>query len=894
MARSDTLKTYKAKRNFGITSEPSEGGMPNAEALSFVVQKHWASRLHYDFRLELDGAMKSWAVPKGPSYDTHDKRMAVHVEDHPIAYNQFEGQIPEKQYGAGKVIIWDKGIWTPLIDPHEGYRKGSLKFELRGHKLHGRWALVRMKGGRYGSEKQEPWLLIKEKDEYARPAAEFSVIDELPDSVAKLGDPPDVRSPATPATAKTSAALKPAARKAAASRNGNKNGASALAGAVSADLPKTLTPQLATLVDRPPQDGDWLYEIKFDGYRIVARIDGSDVRLITRNGNDWTDKLPALAAELRKLKLKPCWLDGEIVVADENGVPDFQLLQNAFDMARTKQIAYYVFDLPFHDGFDLRKVALQDRRALLQRLLADKPSDVVRYSDTFDVPAAEIVASACRLGLEGVIGKRRDSHYVSRRSPDWIKLKCGRRQEFIIGGYTDPQGTRKGFGSLLLGVHDDKGHLRYAGNVGSGFSDRSLQDLKRQFDALASDKSPFTGGTGLRTKAHWLKPQLVAEIAFSEWTDGGHVRQAVFHGLRGDKKADAIVHEEPVAVGRVAKASSAKGAGAQGASKNTSQGKRPSQTDDALHGTLPADLKVTHPDRVIDPSTGIRKIDLIRYYALVAPLMMPHLKGRPTSLVRAPDGIESQLFFQKHMDEPMEGARLLDPALDPDHASLIEIASPLGLLTAAQWNVIEFHTWNGVKTAIGKPDRMTFDLDPGEGVAWPMVLEATLLMRSFLEQLGLASFVKTSGGKGMHVVVPLKKRYDWDTVKDFSKAIVEHMAQTLPQRFVAKSGPKNRIGKIFIDYLRNGFGATTVSAWSVRARPGLGVSVPVGWDEVEKLHGSAQWHVANIHTRLDRGNAPWDGYDAAAQNVTAAMKMLGFAPQATSPAASKAAPKKKK
>ncbi|GGI52916.1 DNA ligase D [Oxalicibacterium solurbis] len=888
MPRSDTLKTYKTKRNFRITSEPSEGGVPNAEALSFVVQKHWASRLHYDFRLELDGTMKSWAVPKGPSYDTHDKRMAVHVEDHPIAYNKFEGQIPEKQYGAGKVIIWDKGIWTPLTDPHDGFRKGSLKFELHGHKLHGRWALVRMKGGRYGSGKQEPWLLIKERDEYARPATEFSVIDELPDSVARLSDPSDAN---TAKSAKTAKASRPAAKSVAlakttarktASRGSNRN--IAIAGAMAADLPKTLTPQLATLVDKPPQaddSGDWLYEIKFDGYRIVARIDGSGVRLVTRNGNDWTDKLPALAAELRKLKLKPCWLDGEIVVADENGVPNFQMLQNAFDTAKTRQIAYYVFDLPFHDGLDLRKAALQDRRALLQQILAKKSSDFVRYSDTFDVPANEIVASACRLGLEGVIGKRRDSHYVSRRSPDWIKLKCGRRQEFVIGGYTDPQGTRKGFGSLLLGVHDDKGHLRYAGNVGSGFNDKTLQDLKDKLDALATDKSPFTGGTGPRTKAHWIKPKLVAEIAFSEWTDGGHVRQAVFHGLRTDKKANTIVHEEPVAVGRIAKsASSGKGGSTKGKSKDSSKdiskGKRASQTDAAMHSTLPTGFKVTHPDRVIDPSTGITKIDLIRYYALVAPLMMPHLKGRPTSLVRAPDGIKSQLFFQKHMDEPMDGTRLLDPALDPDHASLIEIASPLGLMTAAQWNVIEFHTWNGVKTAIDKPDRMTFDLDPGEGVAWPVVLEATLLMRSFLEQLGLASFVKTSGGKGMHVIVPLKKRYDWDTVKDFSKAIVEHMAQTLPQRFVAKSGPKNRVGKIFIDYLRNGFGATTVAAWSVRARPGLGVSVPVGWDEVEKLHGSAQWHVANIHTRLDQGNTPWDGYDAAAQNITAAMKMLGF------------------
>lgn len=883
MATSGSLKTYKAKRNFGITSEPAEGGMPNTEARSFVIQKHWASHLHYDFRLELDGAMKSWAVPKGPSFDTHDKRMAVHVEDHPIAYNKFEGTIPEKQYGAGKVIIWDKGVWTPLTDPHEGYRKGNLKFELHGHKLHGRWVLVRMKAGRHGSEKQEPWLLIKEKDEYARPATEYSVIDEMPDSVARLKDKPNGAAGAAAKPAKKPAAettKKPIAEKAAPRKTTARRKSVPPSGAIAAELPATLSPQLATLVNAPPGDGDqWMYEIKFDGYRIVARIDGSDIRLITRNGNDWTAKLPTLVAALRKMKFKAGWLDGEIVVADEHGVPDFQMLQNAFDTAKTQRIAYYVFDLPFYDGHDLRKVPLEERRALLQALMMKLPSDVVRYSDTFDVPAADIVASACRMGLEGVIGKRRNSHYVSRRSPDWIKLKCGQRQEFVIGGYTDPQGSRKGFGSLLLGVHDDKGKLHYAGNVGSGFSEKSLQVLKKKLDALAIEKNPFSVARDIARKPHWVKPQLVAEISFSEWTNGGHVRQAVFHGLRTDKKAAAIVHEKPAVMTKTGTAmkTTRKKDPEETTVTGKSSGKTGGNTNE-LQTTLPASLKISHPERIVDESTALTKIDLIRYYALVAPLMMPHLKGRPTSLVRAPDGIGGQLFFQKHMEDRLQGVTLLDPALDPDHASLIEIASPAGLLSAAQMNVLEFHTWNAIKSAIDKPDRMTFDLDPGEGVQWPIVLESTLLMRSFLEQLGLVSFVKTSGGKGMHVVVPLKKRHDWDTVKDFSHAIVDHMAQTLPMRFVAKSGPKNRIGKIFIDYLRNGFGATTVAAWSVRSRPGLGISVPVAWEEVEKLHGSAQWHVANIHTRLDKGNAPWDDYDASAQNITAAMKMLGFVP----------------
>jgi len=881
----DSLKLYKSKRNFDVTSEPEEGGTPNEAALSFVIQKHWASHLHYDFRLELDGAMKSWAVPKGPSYDTRDKRMAVHVEDHPISYNTFEGQIPEKQYGAGKVIIWDKGIWTPLVDPHEGYRKGNLKFELHGHKLHGRWVLVRMKGGKYGDSKQEPWLLIKEKDEFVRPAAEYSVVDEMPDSVGKLGMPDGVK------TKRPSAAKKPAAKKFAATKTATKtttkkstNNSMPL-GVTKAALPTTLSPQLATLVDSSPDhDDEWLYEIKFDGYRMLTRIDDSSVRLYTRNGHDWSAKLPELVAEFKKLKLPPGWYDGEIVVADDKGIPDFQALQNAFESSKTKSIVYYLFDLPYCNGYDLREAPLIERREALKALLANTSSPHIHYSDTFPVSGRDLVASACHLGLEGVIGKRKHSRYVTRRSADWIKLKCGQRQEFVIGGYTDPQGSRIGIGSLLLGVHDDNapnGKLRYAGNVGSGFSDQTLKEIKRQFDKLASDDNPFSGSIGIDRKAHWLKPVLLAEVSFSAWTNSGHVRHGVFHGLRDDKKATAITREKAKLTKEIE--SGAEKIATKPAAKKSTENKEkssPEKRSAAPSGSrVPPNMKVSHPERVIDQSTGLTKIDLIRYYALVAPLMMPHLKARPTSLVRAPDGIEGQLFFQKHMDEPLEGTILLDRKLDPGHSPLIEVTKPIGLLTAAQMNVIEFHTWNGVKNAIDQPDRMTFDLDPGDGVSWKIMQESTLLMRSFLEQLGLTSFVKTSGGKGMHVVVPLKRRYDWDTIKDFSKAIVEHMADTLPMRFVAKSGPKNRVGKIFIDYLRNGFGATTVAAWSVRSRPGLGVSIPLDWNEVDKLHSSAQWHLANIHTRLDVGNTPWDAYDKSAQNVTPAMKLLGFTPE---------------
>ena len=846
MRNEGSLKTYRAKRDFSITPEPSGTASGKtaikrtAKALSFVVQKHWATRLHYDFRLELEGTMKSWAVPKGPSFDPGDKRMAVHVEDHPVSYNSFEGEIPSGQYGAGKVIIWDKGIWLPLEDPREGYRDGKLKFELRGLKLKGHWALVRMR--KEENKKQEPWLLIKEKDEYVRSSREYSVVDEMPDSVAELD---------LPEPSKVSATLGSRSPK---SRSISRKGTeTALPDkARKADLPRTLTPELATLVDEPPLDPEeWIYEIKFDGYRMLSRVEGGEVRLITRNGNDWSCKLPHLVKALGKLKLKSSWLDGEIAVLDENGIPDFQSLQNAFDSAHTERIIYYLFDVPFHDGYDLRDASLVERRALLQKLFETPIPDEIRFSDILNASPAEILDSACRLGLEGVIGKRKTSAYVSRRSQDWIKLKCKNRQEFVIGGYTDPKGTRKGIGSLLLGFYDEDRKLRYAGNVGAGFSDKTLQDLRAKLDRVASEDCPFVKASGIDKNAHWVEPRLIAEVSFGEWTRGGHIRHSVFHGLRSDKKADIIVREKPVHPAAKSEPASA----------------------------MPKSLKVTNPERVIDLSTGLTKIDLIRYYSLVAPLMLPHLARRPVSLVRAPEGVTGELFFQKHWEkENMPGVEQLDPSLDPDHLPLLEISTAEGLLSAAQMNVIEFHTWNATRNAIGKPDRITFDLDPGSGVEWPLIQEAAQLVNVFLKELGLKSFLKTSGGKGLHIIVPIRRLRDWDTVKGFSQAIVQHLAKTIPTRFAAKSGPRNRVGKIFIDYLRNGFGATTVSAWSVRARPGLGVSVPLAWEELSSLKSSARWSASNIHERLDKGNDPWADYAETGQSIVPAMKKLGFSP----------------
>lgn len=861
-APADALSRYQAKRDFSITSEPAEGGVAAPDALTFVVQKHWASRLHYDLRLELDGTMKSWAVPKGPSFDSRDKRMAVHVEDHPISYSSFEGTIPEKQYGAGEVIVWDKGTWTPIGDPRAGYRDGNLKFEIHGHKLRGRWVLVRMKGR---GEKQELWLLIKEKDDFVRPASEFSVVDEEPDSVKSL--------PMPTAAATARAPAQPAAEAASARPKAGSRARSARTTATDfprVDLPELLAPQLATLVGKPPKDpADWVYEIKFDGYRMLARVDGADdIRLFTRNGNDWTSRLKPLAESVAALQLPPGWYDGEIVALNEHGVPDFGRLQQSFDAPRTQDIVYYLFDAPFSGGRDLRDQPLEARRAVLKALLVGQgQTGTIRFSEVFDAPPESVVASACQLGLEGVIAKRKDSRYVSRRSADWVKLKCSQRQEFVIGGYTDPKGARNGIGSLLLGVHDASGALKYAGNVGTGFNEKSLADISRRLQALATEKMPFDSRTGIVGRPHWVEPMLVAEVSFGEWTRDHRIRHSVFHGLRDDRPAQAVVREKP----------SRAPTGAASPAAASVDAARKAVAGAAAPQPLSSRLRVTHGDRVIDASSGITKIELIRYYGLVGEPMMWHLKGRPVSLVRAPDGVGGQLFFQKHAEtEKLPGVRQLDPALYISHPAMLEIASAEGLLSAAQWNVVEFHTLNTGTASFEHPDRMIFDLDPGEGVAWPQVQEAAEVVHLFLAQLELPSFLKTSGGKGLHVVVPVRKVHDWDTVKGFSKAIVAHLSKTLPDRFVARSGPKNRVGKIFIDYLRNGLGATTVAAWSARARPGLGISVPVRWAELPTLVGGDQWTIRNAHERLGEGNGPWAGYLKAAKSLTGAMKTLDW------------------
>jgi len=883
------LAPYYEKRDFTITSEPRGGRPSAAKALSFVIQKHAATRLHYDFRLELDGTLKSWAVPKGPSLDPADKRMAVHVEDHPIDYAGFEGTIPAGQYGAGQVIVWDRGTWEPVGDARAGYRAGKLKFRLHGEKLSGGWTLVRMHG--HGNERQEPWLLIKERDDDARPAADYSIVEAEPASVLSgrtiEGRPTKAKAGAALATTGATAtktapansraasagaqppALKrggatPAARPGKAKPAAAQAPAGLPAGAKKAALPEALSPQLATLVAEPPADNGWIYEIKFDGYRVLARIQGDDVRLFTRRGNDWSERMPALVETVRRLGLGSAWLDGEIVVTGSNGAPDFNALQNAFDSSRTGAIQYYLFDLPYCEGYDLRQVPLVERRAVLAALLEKaQPSESIRFSENFDASAAELLQNACRMRLEGMIGKRADSPYVSKRSPTWIKLKCTHRQEFVVGGWTDPKGSRTGIGSLLLGIHDETGKLRFAGGVGSGFDQGSLAALRQALDGLASDTPPFFEKPR-DVRGHWVRPTLVAEVSFGEWTPDGRIRHSVFHGLRDDKPARSITREQPVEVAEVKEAV----AKATAAKRTTA---RKASGDAEVEG-----IRISHPDRVIDASTGITKLDVVNHYLAVSKLILPHLVKRPVSLVRAPAGIDGPLFFQKHADTvKIPDLRQLDPAISPDHKPMVEIDSFTALIGAAQANVIELHTWNATTRDTTRPDRIVFDLDPGEGVTWKQIQEGTELTRALLEELGLVSFLKTSGGKGLHVIVPIAPKEDWDTVKALSKAIVEHMATIIPERFVSKSGSKNRVGRIFVDYLRNGFGATTACAWSARARPGLGVSVTCSWDELGTLTGGAHWTIRNLHERIEEHVDPWRAYSKMRQTLTKAGKTLG-------------------
>lgn len=798
------LETYRRKRDFQATPEPA-GEVAAEGGNSFVIQKHAARRLHYDLRLEMDGVLKSWAVTRGPSLVPGEKRLAVHVEDHPLDYGDFEGTIPKGQYGGGTVIVWDRGTWTPVADPDKGYAKGHLEFELQGEKLRGRWHLVRIKGK--PGEKRENWLLIKGEDESARKEGDPDILEEMPLSVKTCRDLPEVAKGLAPKRAKPKR------------RTGG------------AALPDFVPPMLATLVAQTPKDGRWLHEIKFDGYRLQARIAGGKARLLTRSGLDWTDRLGSVARALGGLA-DQALIDGELVVETGAGASDFSALQADLSEGRDDRLVFYAFDLMHLDGKDLRKLPLTDRKARLETLLKSAPPSI-RYSDHFDDGGEIVLRHACRLGLEGVISKLRDSPYRSGRGQSWVKSKCSARQEFVVGGYVPSTVSDRMIGSLVLGVFEG-GKLHHVGRVGTGFSTQVARQLQDRLQPMETRESPFADRlTADEARgARFVTPKLVAEVEFRAWTADGHLRHASFRGLREDKPATEVLRE-PAPV-----------------TKAPPEQKRR--------------VKLTHPDRVYWPDVGLTKAGLADYYAEVWPLIAPHLVGRPLALVRCPDGIGGQQFFQRHAWKGMN-THILTPEDPGDPGDgLIAIADLDGLLGLVQSAALEIHPWGSTLADIERPDRIVIDLDPGDGAGWEAIIKAAQEVRARMEQAGLAAFLKTSGGKGLHVVAPLKPKAEWPAVKAWCQALAKAMAADQPDRYIATISKAKRKGKILIDYLRNQRGATAVAPWSTRARPGAAVSTPIAWEELGPAIGPAHFTVQNLPARLAAGPDPWSGFFEAA------------------------------
>ncbi len=846
------LELYRKKRNFSATAEP-KGGRARKHGNSFVIQKHDATRLHYDFRLEMDGVLKSWAVTRGPSLNPGEKRLAVHVEDHPLEYGGFEGTIPKGEYGGGTVVLWDRGTWTPIGDAQKGYAKGHLEFELKGEKLGGLWHLVRMHGK--PGEKRENWLLIKGEDAFARPDDAGDILEERPESVKTGRDIADIAGE-TPgwssktgriikAKAKTTTEPKPAAKTAIAKAAPSP---AKIKGAKQAAMPEFIEPALATLATHPPAGARWLHEIKFDGYRLQAHIADGGVKLLTRSGRDWTDRFgKAVIAALLELPLETAIIDGELVVETSTGASDFSALQADLSEGRSDRFSFYLFDLLYLDGDDLTAVPLVERKASLERMMPAHKS-LLRYSGHFEESGDMVLRHACRLSLEGVISKVRDAPYRGGRGKTWIKSKCTARQEFVVAGFVPSTVAPRTIGSLLLGVYEGK-TLHHVGRVGTGFTDALAKDLFKTLEPLSRASSPF--GARLTAEeargARYVRPELVAEVEFGAWTASGHLRHAAFRGLREDKAAEEIVHETPKAPDKAA----------------------------AKPEAAPASkVKLTHPDRVYWSDAGVTKAGLADYYSGVWRRIAPFIVNRPLALVRCPEGTAGQCFFQKHV---WRGAsKAIQLAQDPkDKAAepLITVMDLDGLIGLVQAGVLEIHPWGSTLDALELPDQMIFDLDPGEGVSWQEVIDAALDVRARLKALGMESFVKTSGGKGLHVVSPLKPKAAWPAVKAFTKGLAEEMASDDPERYVATIAKAKRRGKILIDYLRNQRGQTAVAPYSTRARAGASVSMPLAWDELSGDIGPAHFTVMNAPARLSHlDQDPWGEFRTHAKPLPAARR----------------------
>jgi bifunctional non-homologous end joining protein LigD len=830
------LGEYVRKRDFSVTPEPA--GAPPAAAgageSTFVVHKHAARALHYDLRLEMGGVLASWAVPKGPSFDTADKRLAVHVEDHPLEYGGFEGVIPAGEYGGGTVMIWDRGTFAPLGDPLAAVAKGQLKFVLTGSKLKGAWVLVRMKP-RPG-EKRENWLLIKERDEHVRPRAEYDVLVAEAESAASGRTMEQIAAGgevyAGPRTGDSAGGVGPVA-----------TSPRAVAGPMPLDAPF----QLATLVDEAPDGPEWIHEVKYDGYRLRLALDRGSARIGTRNGADWTDRFGPIAAALEALPAASAMLDGEVVVFASDGRPDFGALQEALAAKDPRGVTFVAFDLLYLDGVDLRGEPLRRRKELLKSLLDTAPADgPLRFAEHFAGGGPAFHASSCELLLEGSVSKRADRPWVGGRSRDWLKAKCLGRQEFVVGGWTDPEGSRAGFGALLLGVRDDAGALRYAGRVGTGFTERTLAALKARLDELAAGTPPFADPPRARG-GHWVRPELVVEVAFREWTRDGVVRQPSFQGTREDADPFAVVRETSAP---------------------------PSS----------AGVTITNPAKLLGPA-GIAKGALASYYEAVAPWMLPHLAGRLVTAVRCPRGSgggAADCFYQKHPEPRGWPAALRAVPVHDKDATLdyFTAEDAEGLMALVQLGALEIHAWNSFAADYERPDRFVLDLDPGEGVTFARVCAAARTVRDALGALGLGAYPKTTGGHGLHVVTPIAVGHDFDAVRAWTHAFVDTLAAHDPAVFTAKMSKALRPGRVFVDYLRNTHGATAVCAFSTRARPGAPVSVPVSWGELAAGLDPAAFDTTSVPKRLALLETdPWDGYEAARRPLGPALfAALGLTP----------------
>lgn len=850
------LTEYKRKRDFSATPEPFDGGDRGQRI--FVVQLHHASHRHYDFRLELDGVLKSWAVPKGPSFDPAVKRLAMEVEDHPIAYASFEGDIPKGNYGAGHVDVFDHGTWEPVGNARDALARGDLKFILHGDVLRGSWVLVRTR--KQGSKQQ--WLLIKHADEFAGPRDANDFVDPATDRPIALAKRRKTWPSKTVARA-TRSALKPAVVKSpAASRR-------VLPGSTAEVITgEAFAPQLCRSREQSPAGDEWVHEIKWDGYRIVAAIVAGKVRLWSRNAIEWTAKLPELVKALAALKLRSAQLDGEMIVL-RNGRDDFNALQARLSAEVKDPLVYMLFDMPHLNGRSLRSVPLIERKAALAALLAKKPSPLLRYSEHQVGNGAQVFAQAAAAGLEGVVSKKIDSAYSGTRNGDWVKAKGRPSDEFAVVGFTEPKGSRSGIGALLLGKPEDGG-WKYVGRAGTGFGDEQLRALRKRLDKSVV-KRPSADFDLMdrkdRALAIWVKPTLVVEVFYQGIGGQGLLRQPAFKTLRADKSTAALIADAKAAL-RVATPS------AVSTEANKAPAKRPKPgTQASSKSAADESVPMTHAEREVFPGTGITKGDVADYYRAVAPWLLTEIGGRPLSVVRCPDGTGKACFFQKHRmagwGDHVQGVKIKGKTQRQEYLCINDAR---GLLQLVQMNVLEFHPWGARSSDPEHADRVVFDLDPHPLVTWPRVIAAARELRAQLDSIGLESFLRTSGGKGFHIVVPLDPPAPWPDVKQFAQAVAGAMAALHPKEFVSVAGEKNRTGRIFVDWLRNGRGATSVASYSLRARATAGVAMPLRWEEIARIRSGDAFTILNALKRIKaRRSDPW----AALSSVRQSLPKLG-------------------